>query len=307
MTGTRWPAATLALAVLIATMTGCAGGKKRPDRPAAAPPVAGHKSDSRGQTSETSRPQSSRYRHDRDGEPTLPVPDIAALPEPVPRAEPRSRYGNKSPYTVLGRTYTVLPSARGYKERGISSWYGQKFHGYMTSSFEPYDMYQFTAAHKSLPLPSYARVTNLENGKSVIVRVNDRGPFHENRVIDLSYAAAVRIGIWPKGTGLVEVQAIDPEHPKDLPAPSRAQPDVTGRMFLQVGAYAERANAERVLRQIEQAGIGPVRIERIVAADGRAVHRVRIGPVADVGEADALTPRIRSLGLGSPRVAIDDR
>ncbi len=303
----RWPAATLAAAVLIATVTGCAGGRKRPDRPVAAPPAAGQKNDSRGQAPETSRPQSSRYRHDRDGEPTLPVPDIAALPEPVPRAEPRSRYGNKSPYTVLGRTYTVLPSAKGYKERGVSSWYGQKFHGYMTSSFEPYDMYQFTAAHKSLPLPSYARVTNLENGRSVIVRVNDRGPFHENRVIDLSYAAAVRIGIWPKGTGLVEVQAIDPDHPKDLPAPSRAQPDVAGRMFLQVGAYAERANAERVLRQIEQAGIGPVRIERIVAADGRPVHRVRIGPVADVGEADALTPRIRSLGLGSPRVAIDDR
>lgn len=307
MIGARWPARALALWVLAATLAGCAGNKKRPDRPVTGPPASGQKSDSRGQPHETSRPQSSRYRHDRDGEPSLPIPDIAALPEPTPRVEPRSRYGNKSPYTVLGRTYTVLPTAAGYKERGVSSWYGQKFHGYMTSSFEPYDMYQFTAAHKSLPLPSFARVTNLENGKSVVVRVNDRGPFHENRVIDLSYAAAVRIGIWPKGTGLVEVQAIDPEHPQDLPAPSRPLPGVSGRMFLQIGAYAERANAERVLRQIEQAGIGPARIEQAAAADGRPVHRVRVGPVADVGEADALTPRIRSLGLGSPRVTLDDR
>src|SRR5690606_2357757 len=110
-----------------------------------------------------------------------------------------ARYGNKSPYSVLGKTYRVMPDARNYVERGIASWYGNKFHGYMTSSLEPYDMYQFSAAHKTLPLPSYVRVTNLESGKSVVVRVNDRGPFHENRLIDLSYAAAVRIGVWPKG------------------------------------------------------------------------------------------------------------
>src|SRR5690606_27716170 len=96
-----------------------------------------------------------------------------------------------------------------------ASWYGSKFHGYRTSSFEPYDMFQFSAAHKTLPLPSYARVTNLDNGKSVVVRVNDRGPFHAGRVIDLSYAAAVKIGVWPKGTGRVEVRAIDPDHPDD--------------------------------------------------------------------------------------------
>src|SRR5690606_39188925 len=130
--------------------------------------------------------------------------------------------------------------------RGISSWYGAKFHGYMTSSLEPYDMYQFSAAHKSLPLPTYVRVTNLDNGKSVVVRVNDRGPFHENRLIDLSYAAAVRIGVWPRGTGLVEVRAIDPAEPAP-PARHAATAASSGpRIYLQLGAFAERANAERV-------------------------------------------------------------
>ncbi len=139
--------------------------------------------------------------------------DVSALPEPVPKDEPRSRYGNRSPYTVLGQTYSVLPSAKGYVERGIASWYGSKFHGRATSNFEPYDMYQFSGAHRTLPLPSYVRVTNLDNGRSVIVRINDRGPFHQGRLIDLSYAAAVRLGVNLTGTAPVEVRAIDPDDP----------------------------------------------------------------------------------------------
>jgi len=144
-----------------------------------------------------------------DGAPDIP-PDVANLPEPVPHAEPLSRYGNRSPYVVLGKTYTVLPTANGYVERGIASWYGTKFDGRATSNFEPYDLYQFTAAHRTLPLPSYARVTNLDNGRSVIVRINDRGPFHEGRLIDLSYAAAVKLGVNVHGTAPVEVRGIDP-------------------------------------------------------------------------------------------------
>ena len=167
-----------------------------------------------------SRSQSSRYRDNADSVPGGPPPDLSTLHEPVPKAEPRALYGNKSPYTVLGKSYRVLPTARSYDERGIASFYGNKFHGYKTSSLENYDMYAFTAAHKTLPLPSYARVTNLENGKSVVVRINDRGPFHDNRLIDLSYVAAVKIGIWPKGTGLVEVRSIDPAHPQDAPPPA---------------------------------------------------------------------------------------
>jgi len=145
------------------------------------------------------------------------IPDVDAIPEPEVRREPRARTGNKS-YSVLGKRYQVLDSEHGYQEQGGASYYGNKFHGRRTSSGEVYDMYAFTAAHRSLPLPSYARVTNLDNGKSVVVRVNDRGPFHSNRVIDLSYAAAVKLGYREKGTARVEVRALTPGETNELAA-----------------------------------------------------------------------------------------
>ncbi|MFS8136839.1 MAG: septal ring lytic transglycosylase RlpA family protein [Thermomonas sp.] len=135
------------------------------------------------------------------------IPDVDAIPEPDVRDEPRSRTGNGN-YSVLGKRYQVLDDPEGYVETGLASYYGTKFHGRRTSSQEVYDMYAFTAAHKTLPLPSFARVTNLDNGKSIIVRVNDRGPFHSGRVIDLSYAAAVKLGYRDKGTARVEVRAV---------------------------------------------------------------------------------------------------
>ena len=138
------------------------------------------------------------------------VPNVACIPEPEVTAIERSVIGNKSPYVVLGKSYKVLDDTHDYVERGTASYYGAKFHGRLTSNREVYDMYQFTAAHKTLPLPSFARVTNLDNGESVIVRVNDRGPFHDGRVVDLSYAAAVRLGITQRGTGNVEVRALQP-------------------------------------------------------------------------------------------------
>ena len=150
------------------------------------------------------------------------VPDVDAIPEPEVRAEPRSRAGNKS-YSVLGKRYHVLDSAHGYAEEGLASYYGKKFHGRRTSNQEVYDMYAFTAAHKSLPLPSFARVTNLDNGRSVVVRVNDRGPFHAGRVIDLSYAAAVKLGYRDTGTARVRVEALTEDDGGDLLA-SRAPP-----------------------------------------------------------------------------------
>ena len=269
-----------------------------------------------------SRPQSGRYR-DRDDSVPPPI-DVSGLPEPVPRVEPRALYGNKSPYTVLGRTYTVLPDARGYVERGLASFYGTKFHGYKTSTLEDYDMYKFTAASRVLPLPSYARVTNLENGKSVIVRVNDRGPFHEDRLIDLSYAAAVKIGIWPRGTGRVEVRAIDPEHPeRTVAAPplaarsgGAAAPAVgapvapgpasagAGPVFLQVGAFADAGNAERMAERLRAARLAPV---QVLATDvaGRRVNRVRIGPLEDPARAEEISARIAALGLPRPQLAVD--
>ncbi len=183
-----------------------------------------------------------RYAQDQDSGPGGAPPDISKIPEPVPKSEPASVYGNKSPYTVLGQSYRVLPSASGYVERGIASWYGNKFHGYTTSNFEKYDMYAFTAAHKTLPLPSYARVTNLDNGASVIVRINDRGPFAENRIIDLSYVAALKLGIWQKGTGVVEVRAIDPAHPDDARS-RRAEVAPPSRLV-------DAANSQRVASRV---------------------------------------------------------
>jgi rare lipoprotein A len=137
------------------------------------------------------------------------IPDVDAIPEPEVKAEPRSRVGNRS-YAVLGKRYSIRDSAEGYVEQGMASFYGKKFHGRLTSNQEVYDMYAFTAAHKSLPLPSYVRVTNLANGKSVVVRVNDRGPFHAGRIIDLSYAAATKLGFVHQGTARVEVRALSP-------------------------------------------------------------------------------------------------
>ena len=145
----------------------------------------------------------------KDGPPKK-IQDISQIPDAVPKIEPRARYGNHSPYEVLGKTYRVMKSAVGYKQDGIGSWYGEKFAGRKTSSFEPYDPYAMTAAHKSLPLPSYVRVTNLENNREIIVKVNDRGPFHDDRIIDLSYAAASKLGYMDKGTARVRVEFINP-------------------------------------------------------------------------------------------------
>ncbi|WP_448100292.1 septal ring lytic transglycosylase RlpA family protein [Luteibacter jiangsuensis] len=441
--------AVLLLAVLLAA---CGGSKN--SRPSSR--GGSSSSSSRGGYDDIRKGQSSRYRSRSDSVPT-DIPDVSKLPEPVPKVEPRSLYGNKSPYSVLGQTYRVLPSPHGYVERGIASFYGNKFHGYKTSSLEDYDMYQFSAAHKTLPLPSYARVTNLENGKSVIVRINDRGPFHENRIIDLSFAAAVKIGVWPKGTGLVEVRAIDPGDPGSersapyvntapKPAPvtaprppvpaaptvgaasvgaasaamgardkvarcpgtpaggaptgsgcgasssvtsvsprtvstpaaavgamgstavpagdaaddygdgsvagmtdatpaealppaagstSRAAgtttrmaaaapsgagaapaaaavpagsitPPVPGKpsIYLQVGAFSDGANAQRVADQLNRAGLGPVSVVE-TQIGGRNVRRVRVGPLSDVDTADRITDQIAGMGLPRPQVAVD--
>ncbi|OOG61781.1 hypothetical protein B0E46_14465 [Rhodanobacter sp. B04] len=296
-----------AMLTAVCLLAGCSGAKPKPSHGGS---MSGQSrtasSSSRGDgfRDDLSQPQSSRYRDSSDSVPGGPPPDISKLVEPVPKVEPRARYGNNSPYTVLGQTYRVLPSARGYDERGIASFYGNKFHGYKTSSLETYDMYAFTAASKTLPLPSYARVTNLQNGKSVIVRVNDRGPFHEDRVIDLSYAAAVKIGVWPKGTGLVEVRGIDPGEPaQELPPPvavSSGQPGI----YLQVGAFSDADNAERVAERLRQARLGEVQVTE-TEVNGRHVRRVRVGPLADVDSADRVSAQIEGMGLPRPQVAVD--
>jgi len=177
-----------------------------------------------------------------DGAPAVP-PDVEKLPEPVPHPEPLARYGNRSPYTVLGKSYTVLPSAAGYDEVGIASWYGTKFDGRVTSSLEPYDLAQFSAAHRTLPLPSYARVTNLENGRSVIVRINDRGPFHDGRLIDLSYAAAIKLGVNVHGTARVEVRGIDTGMPLPADATNTARTSPPRTVAPSANAVASKSAA----------------------------------------------------------------
>jgi rare lipoprotein A len=198
----RW--SLLVVAVLLA---GCAGGGGQ------APSQASHESRDKSRDTRASSPADSgggRYAMSGDAYPMDP-PDVSRIPDAVPRVEPPSRGGNRPTYEVWGKTYRVLPDASGYARQGTASWYGEKFHGYATSNGEIYDMYKMTAAHRSLPLPSYVRVTSQENGRSVIVRVNDRGPFHNDREIDLSYAAAARLDILDHGTGRVKVEAIDVE------------------------------------------------------------------------------------------------
>lgn len=220
-------------------------------------------------------------------------PDRIEVPQP--RAEPRARYGNHSPYTVLGRSYSVLPTASGYRERGIASWYGSKFHGRLTSSGEPFDMYKVSAAHKSLPLPSWVEVTNLDNGRSLVVRVNDRGPFKEGRIIDLSYAAAVKLGVLESGTAPVEVRALDLGAASDMVAHVPAALPVD----LQAGAFSKRESAERLADRLRDEGFDRVRVER-TRTDRGSLWRVRIGPIRDADRARRQFDQLLGLGLGQP-------
>lgn len=228
--------------------------------------------------------------------------DISLLREPVPRAEPKSKYGNRSPYTVLGKSYYVLDSAEGYRERGIASWYGTKFHGRKTSSGEIYDMCQFSAAHKTLPIPSFARVTRLDTGESVIVRVNDRGPFHSGRVIDLSFAAASKLGINRTGTARVEVEAVTGE---TLPPQIQVEEPDAAKRYLQVAAYGQEDNAKAMAARLRDAGIDGAFIQKHRGDTGNGtVWRVRIGPLGEI-ESRHIQEKLAGLGLKGLRVGAE--
>ena len=206
----------------------------------------------------------------------------------------------------MGETYKVLDSSHGYEERGVASWYGKKFHGRMTSSQEPYDMYAMTAAHKSLPLPTYVRVRNLKNNRSIVVRVNDRGPFVDNRLFDLSYSAALKLDMVRDGTSLVEVTAIS----FDQPAPRAATPAVTeatpvdAKLFIQVGAFGDRGNAERRFRLLRNNGFRQAFVHKDTRR-GPALYRVRIGPIAEVSQYDQLIGRLRDIGISETHLISD--
>jgi rare lipoprotein A len=249
----------------------------------------------------------------RDGPGSARIPDLPD--DAVPRQEPRSRYGNgrdlgNGPqYEVLNKTYTVMHSSAGYQERGVASWYGNKFHGNLTSNRETYDMYAMTAAHKALPLPTYVRVRNLRNNKSIVVRVNDRGPFVHNRIIDLSYAAALKLDMVQSGTSLVEVTAINFDEPAgDRPtsarqpaqAPLVSTPSVSSsQVFVQVGAFGDRSNAARRLDFLAGSGINSAFIFEDKSSEN-TLYRVRIGPVANVVQYDVLVEELEGLGITDP-------
>jgi rare lipoprotein A len=299
--------------------------------------------------------------------PIQPPQGALEIPDAVPRYEPRSAYGNPPFYEVFGKRYFVLSSSADYVERGVASWYGPGFHKVRTSTGEIYDMYGMTAAHKTLPLPAYARVTNLQNGRSVVVRVNDRGPFVGNRIIDLSYTAAAKLDMLRDGTAMVEVRTVGPANatgntgisvaaagtpagtapaapaaaspvpappaassasgappPAAVPTPTQAigappasvppgaapiaPAPVTSApakaLYVQAGAFADPANAERLAARLQGAGYGTVFIRDDYIA-GRKLYRVRIGPVPDVPEFDRIVAALDQAGVRDAHLALD--
>jgi rare lipoprotein A len=221
---------------------------------------------------------------------------------------PRSKRGNPPFYEVYNVRYTVMQSSAGYREKGVASWYGKKFHGRDTSSGERYNMYAMTAAHKTLPLPTNVRVTNLETGKSIIVRVNDRGPFVKNRLIDLSYAAAQELDVVANGTAKVEVVALNGTNNR----PSTAQSsntsgqyaNSTGDMYLQVGAFGDPGNAQKLANQLASDGIPNV---QVVESSGESpkLFRVRVGPLSNAAEYDRLSQRVERLQVAKTHLVVD--
>lgn len=278
----------------------------------------------------------------KDGAPTrlLSPEEAARIPDAVPMVEVRTKAGNKSPYTVLGKTYRVLPDSTGYKERGDASWYGTKFHGQKTSNGEEYDLYQMTAAHKTLPIPCYVKVTNLDNGKQVVVRVNDRGPFHDGRIIDLSYAAAAKLGYG--GTARVEVEAIDPltfnakkspppiTTPPAIPFPAQvnaddliaeAQNEVIERgvpektttvqanaitdthqqVYLQLGAFSNMSSAQAL--KVRASALLKTNVV-ITTNPSNNANRVRVGPIS-ADQIETFEAAIRNANLGESIVVME--
>lgn len=260
-------------------------------------------------------PPASKPRPAQDGAPDY-FKDVSQIPDAVP--VPHTGAFKASPYRVLGRNYNPMKDGRNYRESGLASWYGTKFHGQLTANGEPYDLYGMTAAHKTLPLPTYVRVTNLDNNRSIIVRVNDRGPFHSDRIIDLSYAGAVKLGFAERGVGRVRVEGIDPVAWQQENNPGylvKAQPAVTPArpapaasvatsgsavgLYLQVGAFASDQAAEQLRSQLQGMVSAPVFVSPI-EVESRTLHRVRLGPVTDHAEAERLMETVRLANLGNP-------
>ncbi|WP_051362070.1 septal ring lytic transglycosylase RlpA family protein [Solimonas soli] len=250
-------------------------------------------------------------------------PDVANTPDAVPKREPRSRSGNPPEYEAFGEIYRVIDDPAGFSERGRASWYGKKFQGKKTASGEPYDMFAMTAAHKTLPIPSYVRVTNLENHRTAVVRINDRGPFHSERIIDLSYAAAARLGIIDDGHAEVEIRALQPDGdggavavaannapaaeaappPTSLPGIAAPKPPPVPKTagggagrWLQIAAYSDPINAIAMRDELSNQGLKSVAVR--ASNDGK-LHRVVIGPYARDSDAQDVRDWLHDAGYAA--------
>ncbi len=256
-----------------------------------------------------------RYLGQQDRAPAhIPI-NVMAVADAIPKYEKRTRAGNPIEYEVLGKRYRVLAESKGYQERGIASWYGTKFHGRKTSNGEVYNMYAMTAAHKTLPIPSYVRVTNLKNQRSVVLRVNDRGPFHENRIIDLSYTAAVKLGIQKTGTGFVEVTALEFDAAKKStlaldsvrklaePLTSTVQQH-TGAIYLQVGAFISAVNARQLQDKLFLGKIAKSRVQ-VVKSQQADLYKVQVGPLDSRQQVAEFNKKLALLGFTQAQLVIE--
>ena len=252
-------------------------------------------------------PNAGRYSISQDRAPTRIV-DLASIPEVIPEPLNRTGAGNRSPYTVLGKSYEVMPTEEGYNERGVASWYGEKFHGHKTSNGEVFDMFLASAAHKSLPIPSFLRVTNLDNNRNIVVRVNDRGPFHGDRVIDLSYAAAVKLGYADRGTARVQLESIIATgtfgdrvvRTANSGGNETLRVNSTDSKYLQVGAFSDLSAAQEVTSKVEEITSLPVFIWTVNTSSNKILHRVRVGPISDPGQIQRVSESVVAANLGSP-------
>lgn len=265
-------------------------------------------------TEQTKPVKSGGYYLD-DGPGDNPPADLISIPDAVPKLEPYIARANK-PYIALGMTYTPMTTFQPYKKSGIASWYGRRYHGQKTSIGEIYDMYAMTGAHTTLPLPSYVKVTNPDNGKSVIVRINDRGPFHEGRLIDLSYVAAFKLGIAQKGSGVVEVEAIDvkqflaekskpmlsdkaiaPET-SELPA-NKQQSNFSAGNYIQLGPFRQSENANQLAQKLREQNILPMEMS-INNWQNQGLYRVLVGPFDTRSNAEKMAEKIKeNLGVNA--------
>ncbi len=244
----------------------------------------------------------------KDSAPALIPINIMDVADAVPKYEKRTRAGNPSEYEIFGKQYKVLTDSKGYHQRGVASWYGTKFHGKNTSNGEVYDMYAMTAAHKTLPIPSYVRVTNLKNRKSIVVRINDRGPFHNNREIDLSYTAAVKLGIQKAGTGFVEVTALESEIPEIIESEYselfRQQKGTT--VYLQVGAFANQVLANQLQEKFEVKEIKESRIQ-VTENQGNQIYKVQVGPFYTDQQVDSVNKKLARLGYANTQLIVEKK